>query len=131
MAKYTGLLTSMTFDGSSDFSNDVTSMTIGSPTNMIDVSGLDVEGFERLSGRKDTQIQISGVVSSDASGFHEVFSPASAAQVDGSLVITFAAGPVLTVTVIANGYDVAVGNDLALTASTTLQMFDGTPAVWS
>jgi hypothetical protein len=130
MAKYTGLLTSMTFE-SDDISNDLTSFSIGAPTNMIDVSGLDVEGFERLAGRKDTNIQLSGVVSDDADGFHANFSPASSSQVTGTLVITFAAGPVYTVEVIANGYDVAVANDLALTGSVTLTMFDGTPGVWS
>jgi hypothetical protein len=130
MSKYTGLLTSMTFAGD-DISNDITSFTIGSPTNMIDVSGLDVEGFERLAGRKDTNIALSGVVSSDTDGFHANFSPASSAQVNGTLVITFAAGPVYTVSVIANGYEVAVDNSLGLTGRVTLTMFDGTPGVWS
>jgi hypothetical protein len=131
MAKFVGLLTSMTFGGSSDFANDVTQMQIGSPTNMVDVSGLDVDGFERLAGRKDTQISITGVVSDDASGFHATFSGASSEQVSGSLVIVFEAGVTATVSVIANGYNVQVNNDLGMVATTTLQMFDGTPLVWS
>lgn len=125
-----GLIASMAL-GASDFSEDVLTLGIQTPNALIDVSALDLVGFQRIIGRRDCSVALTGRVSTASPGFHSVFSPATNGSVSGSLVVTFTAGPVLTVHVIAANYDLAVDASLGLVASVTCQMDTGVAAVWS
>lgn len=129
MAVSTGLLTSFTFGGS-DISEDILTMSIGTPNNMIDISALDLVGFQRIIGRRDCQIQLTTRLSNASPSAHSVLSPATSTSVTGSTVIVFA-GKTLTVHTIVGNYDLADGNDLSAVFSSTLMMDDGVAAVWS
>ncbi len=129
MAVSTGLLTSFTFGGS-DISEDILTMSIGTPNSMIDVSALDLVGFQRIVGRRDCQISLTTRLSSASPSAHSVLSPATSTSVTGSTVIVFA-GKTLTVHTIVQNYDLADGNDLSAVFSSTLVMDDGVAAVWS
>lgn len=130
MAKFNALLTSATF-ASDDIADDIMTMQIGTPTNMIDVSGLSQAGFERLAGRKDCQISMTVAVNDSADSAHDIFSAASAGEVAGEFIVTTTAGAVFTATMVVSDYSVSFANDLGLTASVTLQMYDGTAGAWS
>jgi len=129
MAVSTGLLTSFTFTGS-DISEDILTMSIGTPNNMIDVSALDLVGFQRIVGRRDCQISLTTRLSDASPSAHSVLSPATSTSVAGACVIVFA-GKTLTVNCIVGNYDLADGNDLSAVFSSTLMMNNGVAAVWS
>lgn len=130
MASYNGLIASLTVGGS-DISEDIKSLSIGSPNEMIDVSALDLSGFQRIIGRRDVQLQLTSRVSNASPGAHSVLSPATNGTVTGAVVITTTAGPVFTFTGIVANYDVGIGNDLALEGSSTIMLSSGTPGAWS
>ena len=130
MTVYTGLISTLTVNGN-DISEDVLSISISSPSGMIDISALDLVGFQRLVGRRDTSLQVSVRVSSAAAGGHATLSPATSTTVSGAVVITTTAGPVFTFTGTVANYDVSIGNDLALQGSSTILMNDGVAGVWS
>lgn len=125
-----GLISSLTVDGD-DISEDVMSLGLQTPNGLIDVSTLDLVGFQRIIGRRDCSLQLTTRVSDAVAGAHAVLSPATSTVVSGAVVITFAAGPVLTFGGIVGNYDVNVGQDLALTATSTISMNNGVAAVWS
>ena len=129
MSVSTGLLTSFTFN-SNDISEDILTMGIGTPNNMIDVSALDLVGFQRIIGRRDCQIQLTTRLSSASPSAHSTLSPATSTSVSASCVIVFA-GKTLTVHCIVANYDYAGQNDLGAVFSSTLMMDDGVAAVWS
>jgi len=128
MAVSTGLLTSLTFN-SVDISEDVLTLSIGSPNSLIDVSALDLVGFQRIVGRRDATLQMTGRVST-GTGFHSVLSPATSTSISASCVIVFA-GKTFTFTGIAGNYDMAIGNGLDAVASATISMSNGVAGVWS
>lgn len=129
MAVSTGLLTSFTFN-SNDISEDILTMSIGTPNNMIDVSALDLVGFQRIVGRRDCQVQITYRLSSASPSAFSTLSPATSTSVSASCVIVFA-GKTLTVHCIVANVDLADGNDLSAVFSSTLMMDTGVAAVWS
>jgi hypothetical protein len=129
MAVSTGLLTSFTYTGS-DISEDILSMSIGTPNNMLDVSALDLVGFQRIVGRRDCTIQLTTRLSNASPSAHSVLSPATSTSVSGACVIVFA-GKTLTVNLIVGNYDYAGANDLGAIFSSTLMMANGVAAVWS
>lgn len=129
MAVKTGLLTSFTFN-SNDIAPDLLSVSIGTPNNMIDVSGLDLVGFQRIIGRRDCQVSVTGRISDTAAKYHATCSPATSTSISASLVIVFG-GKTLTLHAICANYDVQIGNGLDAVASSTFQMDTGIAAVWS
>jgi hypothetical protein len=129
MAVKTGLLTSLTFN-SNDISEDVLSLSISTPNGMIDVSGIDLVGFQRIVGRRDCSLQLTCRVSDAAAGAHATLAPATASSVSASCVIVFG-GKTLTFHAIVQNYDVSIGNGLEATASSTLVMDTGVAAAWT
>jgi len=129
MAVSTGLLTSFTFNGS-DISEDILTMSIGTPNNLIDVSALDLVGFQRIVGRRDCQVSLTTRLSDASPSAHSVLSPATSTSVAASCVIVFG-GKTLTFTGVVGNYDLADGNDLSAVFSSTIQMSNGVAAVWS
>lgn len=129
MAVKTGLLTSLTFN-SNDISEDVLSLQISTPNGMIDVSGIDLVGFQRIVGRRDCKLSLTCRVSDAAAGAHATLSPATASSVSASCVIVFG-GKTLTFHGIVENYDVAIGNGLEATATSTISMDTGVAAAWT
>lgn len=129
MAVSTGLLTSFTFNGN-DISEDILTMSIGTPNNMIDVSALDLVGFQRIIGRRDCQVTITTRLSNASPSAHSTLSPATSTSVSAACVIVFA-GKTLTFHAIVGNYDLNDGNDLSAVFSSTLLMDTGVAAVWS
>lgn len=129
MAVKTGLLTSLTFN-SNDISEDILSYQIQSPNGLIDVSGLDLVGFQRIVGRRDAALVCTARVSDAAAGAHATMSPATASSITASCVIVFG-GKTFTFTGIAENYDVAVGNGLDAVASFTIRMSNGVAGAWT
>ena len=129
MAVKTGLLTSFTFN-SNDIAADLLTVSIGTPNNMIDVSGLDLVGFQRIIGRRDCTVGVTFRISDTAAKAHATLAPATSTSISASCVIVFG-GKTLTFHAIAANYDVAIGNDLSAVGSCTLMMDTGVAAVWS
>lgn len=130
MTIYNGLIASLVFNGN-DISDDVLTIGIQTPMGMIDVSALDLQGFQRILGRLDATLALTTRFSSAAAGAHATFKGATAAAVTGSCVITTTAGPVLTFHGIVSKYDVAIGNDLKLEGQAEIQMDTGVAAAWT
>ena len=129
MAVKTGLLTSLTFN-SNDISEDILSYQITSPNGLIDVSGLDLVGFQRIVGRRDASLVCTARVSDAAAGAHATMSPATASSISAACVIVFG-GKTATFNGIAENYDVAVGNGLDAVASFTIRMDTGVALAWT
>lgn len=130
MTIYIGTLTSLVYNGN-DISEDVLSLGITSPNGIIDVSALDLVGFQRIVGRRDAALALTCRVSSAAAGAHATLKGATASEISASCVITFVAGPVFTFTGVVANYDVADGGDLGLIASATIQMANGVAGAWT
>lgn len=129
MAVKTGLLTSLTFN-SNDISEDILTLGITSPNGLIDVSSLDLVGFQRIVGRRDATLQCTARVSDAAAGAHATLSPATASSISAACVIVFG-GKTFTFTGIAANYDVAIDNALGLVASFSIQMSTGVAGAWT
>lgn len=129
MAVKTGLLTSLTYN-SNDISEDILTIGIQAPNGLIDVSALDLVGFQRLVGRRDAVLQCTARVSDAAAGAHATLSPATSTSISASCVIVFG-GKTFTFHGIAGNYDVAIDNSLGLVASFTISMDNGVAGVWS
>lgn len=70
MAKESGIGATLNIDDSGgtpvDVSNDVASIQIGTPQNLLEVTGLDKSAIERLIGLADGQVQVTGNAFNDA-----------------------------------------------------------------
>ena len=129
MAVKTGQLTSFTFN-SNDIAADLLTMNLTSPNGMIDVSGLDLVGFQRIIGRRDAKVSCTARVSDVAAKVHATIAPATASSVSASCVIVFG-GKTFTFHGIVENYDVAIGNGLDAVASFTISMDTGVAGAWS
>lgn len=130
MATYNGLIASLTIGGS-DISEDVKTANIVAGNEMLDITTLDLVGMQRMVGRRDAQLQMTTRISDASPGAHSVLSPATNGTVSGAVVITYTAGPVFTFTGIVANYDVSIGNDLALEATSTIMLSNGVAGAWS
>lgn len=130
MTIYNGLIASLVFN-SNDISEDVLTLSISSPNGMIDVSALDLVGFQRIIGRRDASLALTCRVSSAAAGAHATLKGATASSISASCVITTTAGPVFTFHGIVANYDVAIDASLGLVASSTIQMDTGVAGAWT
>lgn len=133
MSKITGLGMSLTVDNSAgtgkDISEDVNTFTINQSRELIDVTGLDKEAYERLGGLKDAELQLSGAFDPTADKSHAVFSNQDNSR---TFVLVFP-GSVATFTLeaVIESYEVQRGNDGALTWSVTARIADGTTGQWT
>ena len=138
MAKESGLASTLSVDDSGgtlrDISNDVTSVTINTPSGVQDVTGLDKSAMERLLLLGDGSGTITGVFNDAATtGSHTVlknYRTILAGQVGRTL--TFAvSGQTLSMEVILTSYDLNRAPDGSLTFSAPFQLSNGTVPAWS
>jgi Cu/Ag efflux pump CusA len=130
MTIYNGLISTLVFNGN-NISEDILSFGITAGGAMIDVSAVNLIGFQRIIGRRDAAIALTCRVSNAAAGAHATLKGSTAAAVLGACVITFTAGPVFTFTGIVGNYDVADGGDLGLVAQATISMSSGVAGAWT
>jgi len=138
LAKESGLASTLSVDDSGgtlrDISNDVTSVTINTPSGVQDVTGLDKSAMERLLLLGDGSGTITGVFNDAATtGSHTVlknYRTILAGQVGRTL--TFAvSGQTLSMEVILTSYDLNRAPDGSLTFSAPFQLSNGTVPAWS
>ena len=138
MAKESGLASTLSVDDSGgtlrDISNDVTSVTINTPSGVQDVTGLDKSAMERLLLLGDGSGTINGVFNDAATtGSHTVlknYRTILAGQVGRTLAIAIS-GQTLSMEVIFTSYDLNRAADGSLTFSAPFQLSNGTVPAWS
>lgn len=134
MAKVSGIVSSLTIDDASgtgrDISDDTTQLTISTPRNMQDVTGLDKDSIERIGLLYDATITVSGVADFATNKEHDVFKadPAGTRTVAIGLANSAAT---LTLEAHLSDYSYSRGADGSLTYSATLVLADGVKPVWT
>lgn len=136
MAKLTALGMTITVDDSGgtprDITNDVGSFTLNTPRAVIDVSGLDKSGYERLLGRSDISLSLNGFYDPGTNLAHTVFKtvPTQAGTVTRTVAVGFSTGTA-TAEVVFSDYNISVGNDGAMTWTSTGAAANGTALTWT
>jgi hypothetical protein len=136
VAKLTALGCTVNLDDSGgvarDITNDVSSFTLNTPRGVIDVSGLDKTGYERLLGRSDITGQLAGSYDPGANLAHAVLKtvPTQAGTVTRTLTVGFSTGTA-TCKVMVSDYAISVGQDGAMTWTAPFQAANGTALTWS
>jgi hypothetical protein len=135
MAKVTGIPTSIALDNAAGaaktITNDVTSISIATPTGMQEVTGMDKLAVERLSLLHDASGSMKGVFNVAADMSHAVLSTVSAGvQVTRTLAIGYP-GATLTLEVWITDYQIERGEDGKLTWTAPFVLANGTAAAWT
>lgn len=132
MGKETGIGASLTIDDSGgtpcDISNDVSSWSVGTPQNMIEVTGIDKAALERLIGRQDAQLQLTTKALNDASGKSFDVLKSSAGS---RTVVVAVSGNSLTMEMYISDKTLAMGDDGAIGWNATLMLNNGTVPAWA
>ena len=132
MAKESGIGMTVTVDNSAgaakDISNDVLSLSFGTPQGLLDVTGVDKSAFERIIGLADGNVQITHAFNDAADMSHVVLH----ATRSGSRTVAIAiSGQTLTMecTIANAGY--ARGTDGSFIGTVDLQLNNGTAPAWT
>ena len=133
MAKVSGLGDYLAVDNSGgsvvDISNDVTSITLNIPQDLLDITGIDKSARERLIGLGDGTISLTGVF--NQTGADTVFSTLS-----GTRTVTYALGgntsgkPVMAMEMLISSYDLSRGTDASMGWTANLSLQSGTVPTW-
>lgn len=132
MAKESGIGMTVTVDNSAgsgqDISNDVLSLSFGTPQGLLDVTGVDKAAFERIIGLADGNVQITHAFNDDANKSHVVL---HANRTGSRTVVIAISGQTLTMecTIANAGY--ARGNDGSFIGTVDLQLNNGTAPAWT
>jgi len=115
-----------------DISNDITSITISTPSEHYDVTGLDKSAMEKLLGRADAIVTLNGIFNDGADKSHAVlkdYRTLSGSEV-GRTVALAASGQTLSMEMLFENYELSLsGGQLTWTA--TCHLADGTVPAWS
>lgn len=136
MSKLTALGMTVNLDDSGgtprDITNDVQSITLNTPRGVIDASGLDKTGYERLLGRSDVTGSLNGYFDAGSNLAHAVLKtvPTQAGTVTRTLAIGFSTGTA-TAEVVVSDYGITIGQDGAMTWTAPYQAANGSAVVWS
>lgn len=135
MAKESGMGMTLTVEDvvptARDISNDVTSMSFGTPRGVQDVTGLDVSAMERLLLLADGTISISGVFNDLAAMSHVVFSNVPKADNVSRAVVITISGKTLTMEILFADYSFSRGADGSMVWTATGNLADGVAPVWA
>lgn len=134
MAKVSGIVSSVIVDDASGtprtISGDVTSVQLGTPTNLQDVTGLDKSAIERLSLLRDFTANLTGVANFASNQEHDVFKASPTGTRTVALGLANAAAT-LTFEARLGDYTFSRGQDGSLTYTASLMNADGNVGVWS
>ena len=135
MAKESGMGMTVTVEDvtptARDISNDITSISFGTPRGVQDVTGLDVSAMERILLLADGTVSISGVFNDASNMSHDVFKNVPKADnVSRAVVITVSA-KTLTMEILFADYALSRGADGSMTWTATGNLADGVAPVWA
>jgi predicted secreted protein len=135
MAKVSGITTSVTIDNASaagkDISNDITSISVGTPRGVQEITGLDKSGVERLLLLADGTVSIKGVFNPAADKSHAVLSTCVSSTATRTCVIVYPGPATLTMELVLTTYNVERGSDGALTWTCDGSLATGTAPAWT
>jgi hypothetical protein len=134
MAKITGLGMSVTVDNSAgagkNISNDINDISFSTPRGMVDVTGLDKSGIERLLLLADGKVQIKGTPNMTADMSHDVFKTVPTTSVSRTVVIVVG-GATLTMELMFSEYGFSRDGSGKLVFTATGENADGSVPIWS
>jgi hypothetical protein len=134
MAKESGLGMAVAVDdaaGSAQtISNDILSVSIGTPRGVQDITGIDKSAIERLLLLADGSITLNGVFNSAADESHDVFKSVSTTSVVRTVTITIS-GQVMAMEMFFSDYVVSRGTDGSLTWTAPAVLQNGSVPTWA
>ena len=137
MAKESGLGMTVSVDDSGgslrDISNDVTSVTISTPSGEQEITGVDKSAVERLLLLADGKVTLSGVFNDAANMSHAVFKDYRTlftAQVGRTVTIAHS-GQTLSMEMLFTDYSLNRSADGSLVWSAPAVLSSGTAPAWS
>ena len=134
MAKESGLGMTVAVDddgGSArSIENDVTSVQIGTPNNLQDITGVDKSAIERLLLLADGAVSLSGVVNTAANQQHDVFKSIGVTEVIRTVTIVVS-GQTLPMEMVVQSYNMIRADDGSLGWTATLALANGTVPTWA
>lgn len=138
MAKSSGITTTVNVDDSGgtprNLSNDITSITVATPTGMQDITGLDKSAIERLGLLKDGTVTFNMIFNPTATtGQHAVFRTSSSTDVTRTVTVVFNTTPTATLAMEMkiSEYNLNRAQDGSLVATATAMLADGAVPTWS
>lgn len=134
MAKTSGLGSTITVDDSGgtprDISNDINSFTVGTPTGVQDVTGVDKSAMERILLLTDGTVTFNGTANFASNKSHDVFKTVTSTRVSRTVAIDYG-DATLTMELLFSDYSLSRGADGSLTWTTTGVLADGVAPAWS
>jgi hypothetical protein len=135
MAKVSGITSAVTIDDSAgaaqDISADILTIAMGTPTNLQDVSSIDLAAMQRIALRKDYTLGLTGVADFAADMSHDVFKANPVGDLRTVVVAFASAAATLTAEMVLGDFSYSLGADGSLTWSASLSNGDGSSPVWS
>jgi hypothetical protein len=110
--------------------NDVTSLTISTPSETQEITGIDKSAFERLILLADAVVTLNGVFNPASDMSHDVFRTVGVTSVARTVTLTHS-GQTLAMELLFNNYRVVRGPDGSLVWSAPGQLQSGTVPSWS
>lgn len=111
-------------------SNDITSLTYGTPRGVQDVTGVDKSAIERLLLLADMTITLNGVFNDAANMSHIVFRTVPSTSVQRTTTLTIS-GQVLAAEMLYSDYSMARGTDGSMTWSAPGSLANGAVPTWA
>lgn len=134
MVKESGMGMTVTIDNPAgagkDISNDITSLSFGTPRGVQDVTGLDKAALERILLLADGTVSLSGVYNDTADKSHDVFKDVSTTSVARTVVI-LVSGQQLAMEILFTDYVLNRANDGSLVWTASGNLADGTAPAWT
>jgi predicted secreted protein len=137
MAKQTGIPVTITVEDSGgtarDISSDVRSFTVNPTAELIEITGLDKTGMERLTGLLDVECTLNGVVNFAANKSHDVlknFHVVNSGDAGREIVVDYG-DATATFVVRFSAYTITRGDDGSLTWTATGSLSSGDANIWS
>ena len=135
MAKESGMGMTVTVEDvtptARDISNDITSISFGTPRGVQDVTGLDKSAMERILLLADGTVSISGVFNDTAQKSHSVFLNVPKSDNVSRAVVITVSGQILTMEILFTDYALNRAADGSLTWTATGNLADGVAPVWT
>ena len=136
MAKQSGLGDYIAVDDSGgsarDISNDVTTIEIAIPQNLLEATGIDKSAMERIIGLGDGTVTLNGVFNPASNMSHAVFKTRSGVRtVDYRLGGNTSSNPKLSMEMLISAYNLSRGTDGSMVWTAELSLQSGTLPTWS
>lgn len=135
MAKVSGITTSVAVDDSGGtprtISNDITSLSMGTPRGVQDITGLDKSAMERLLLLADGTVTLTGVFNTATNMSHDVFKTVPSTSVQRTVTVTYPGAVVLAMEMLFADYATTRAQSGELTWTVTGQLANGAVPTWA